>query len=762
MVVACAVVTCRNHNKNCDLSFFQFPQLGNARSTSEQEQLKKMRLAMWRKASGYRKSMHPSVRICGRHFVSGRPAKLDEPGSIDWVPTLHLPEQPPSRRHGADAEVLAAEKEKAEIILGQQKTICSIKNCSNNKSPSKKTKIYSFPKLDTTNYVRRVLSEKRLLLWCQMVNRRTQWDKLCSLHFVSGTMADLTDVENVDWIPTVNVNKKARFTDHVAYFNLYNLISLVKESDSTGKCVTIDTCNKPQQDAKFVANTISSTVSKPMKEPVPIAPRCEERASGADLQIPIAPKISVRMRCILCLASTALRPLNEDHRKAIDLLFKNKLQVDSKLICTTCSKAVLDFFIFYNKVLDSQQKAKLGKGKSVVKVDQVRPLKRVSPADGEQASVAPEAKKPRSTNEKATVMHKFRCKICYVTFTSEKGLTDHLCSAHKVKISCKLCKNSFSPDDFKDHKADCFAQNKAQRKPQRATAVPATATTPSAASKPKVKPTVPTIIVLPKPNEKHSCYICKEFYTPSEMTAHVKTHINTVPKHDPTKDFVTCKQCNKAFRKQNMSRHLESHERHRNQMSQLVTEDESKEQTVCDKCGKLLGRFGLEAHRATTCGDVEVSSCDSHLIKGHVNKVHWMVLVKCRFCPNEYTSKDLATNHERRSHREAWEEKNREGVKRFDLDRDQSDAMLSIQTNTNEEQDSETCPVGLNVHGAKSHIEAHVRKSHSSDYLSIAMSDSIVNCGEDVVEDFSAAEDFDAAQYISTVLGSSTPEADAI
>lgn len=139
-----------------------------------------------------------------------------------------------------------------------------------------------------------------------------------------------------------------------------------------------------------------------------------------------------------------------------------------------------------------------------------------------------------------------------------------------------------------------------------------------------------------------------------------------------------------------------------------------------------------------------------------------MVLVKCRFCPNEYTSKDLATNHERRSHREAWEEKNREGVKRFDLDRDQSDAMLSIQTNTNEEQDSETCPVGFNVHGAKSHIEAHVRKSHSSDYLSIAMSDSIVSCGEDVVENFSAAEDFDAAQYISTVLGSSTPEADAI
>lgn len=35
------------------------------------------------------------------------------------------------------------------------------------------------------------------------------------------------------------------------------------------------------------------------------------------------PKISVGLKCILCLASTALKPLNKESRKDIDLLFKN-------------------------------------------------------------------------------------------------------------------------------------------------------------------------------------------------------------------------------------------------------------------------------------------------------------------------------------------------------------------------------------------------------------------------------------------------------
>ncbi|XP_001656327.2 uncharacterized protein LOC5577225 [Aedes aegypti] len=807
MVISCAVKTCRNHNKNCDLSFFTFPQLGQARSTKEQEKLISMRLAMWRKASGYQKLMNRSARICAKHFVSGKPAKLDEPGSIDWVPSLHLPEQPSSKIQGADADVVAAEKKKADEIL-KHKTICSIKNCTSNKAPSWKTKIYPFPKLDTSNYVRRVLSEKRLLIWCQMLDQSTQWDKvelcklqLCSLHFASGTMAELTDVENVDWIPTVNMVKKIQFHDHVSFFDLYNLISLVKDTATTGNCVTIDTYSAPQRytNAASTIDLAEPTVPEPPKLP--------------------GPKISVGLKCILCLASTALKPLNKESRKDIDLLFKNKLQVESELICAMCSRSVYEFSTFYEKVLASQEKATRGKVRTIIRMDQGKSQKRAAPGE---ISSEPAEKKIRSAKEKGVklfnvlVSNEFQCKLCFVTLATKKGLNDHLYLAHKVKINCKLCKESYSPEGYTSHKADCLARIKAKRQAQKAASA-------AVASTSIVKPTVVTAVVIPPDtSEKHSCYICKEFYTPSEMIAHVKSHgIDTVPKQDAMKDYEACKQCNKAVRKQNMSRHMEAHESHRNQMRKLIKEQEEKqrfqcsicllefrtmalmekhkekhklvtmedkiecpdcnkvmtakyfkyhvmmvhnnEQIPCDKCGKLFSRFGLKAHRATTCSDDGMVACEhcgktmrAHLLKGHISKVHSTKTAKCRFCPKEYTSREYATSHERWSHRKEWEEKKREGVKRLDLDREQLEEVLGIKANSNEEEDSATCPVCLNIHGTKSYIEAHVRKSHFSEYMSMVMGGVIVSSGDN------AAEDFDAAQYISEVLGSSNTETDAM
>lgn len=103
MAISCAVKTCRNHNKNCDLSFYTFP-LPRKYSTKEHEKILAMRLSMWRKASGYTKPITRSVRICGKHFVSGKPSKFDEPSNVDWVPSLYLPEQPSSAVHEVEAE----------------------------------------------------------------------------------------------------------------------------------------------------------------------------------------------------------------------------------------------------------------------------------------------------------------------------------------------------------------------------------------------------------------------------------------------------------------------------------------------------------------------------------------------------------------------------------------------------------------------------------------------------------------------------------
>ncbi|XP_065075816.1 zinc finger protein 585A-like isoform X2 [Ochlerotatus camptorhynchus] len=790
MVISCAVKTCRNHNKNCDLSFYTFP-LPRKYSTKEHEKLLAMRLAMWRKASGYTKPVNRSVRICGKHFVGGKPTNFDEPANVDWVPSLHLPEQPPSAVQGAEVEA-AGEISRPEQEKHPQ-TICSMKYCRSNDRPSWKTKIFPFPMLDTTNYVRRVLSEKRLLIWLQLLDQSTSWDKvdicklqLCSLHFATGTMAELTDVENVDWIPTVNMTKRVCFADHVAHFDLYNLISLVNDSRMTQNCMTIDDFSLPQASAAENAK-----LAEKAAEPV---------------TFPGRPKVFVGLKCILCLATAMLKPLKPEHRQAIEILFKDKLRVESELICANCSKSVCDFFTFYKTILNNQEKATVRKLKNVFPVPQ-NFQKRLAPAP---LTSAPVEKKMRSADEKGVKLfellttNEFQCKLCKITLATRSVLNDHLFLAHKVKISCKLCKKSFSPEGYTKHKAECLAKIKARRQ---ANKVATDGAVPSNANV-----TTPKQVTPPPSNKKHSCYICKEFYTPGEMIAHVKTHgIDTGIKQDVMKDYEICRLCQKAIQKKNMERHMEAHESQRNQLKKLIQEQQEKQRfqcsecllefrTIaqmekhktkhklvnqddriecpdcgrvmtakyfkfhvqlvhdndllpCEKCGKQFSRAALKKHRSTTCGDDGMVTCEhcgktmrEYLLKGHVSKVHSTTTVKCSFCSKEFDSKEYASSHERWSHREEWDKRKREGVKRLDLDREQLEEALGIKTNPNEDEDSSTCPVCFNFHGTKSGVEQHVKKAHYTEYMSMVMGGIIVSSGEDALEDFNPEE------YISEVL----------
>lgn len=132
-------------------------------------------------------------------------------------------------------------------------------------------------------------------------------------------MADLTDVESIDWIPTVNMNRRVRFSDHVgelreldeifdftdclfvAHFDLYNLISLVKDSRMTQNCMIIDDFSLPQANAAENAK-----LAEKAAEPV---------------TIPSRPKVAVGLKCILCLSTSMLKPLKSEHRQAIEALF---------------------------------------------------------------------------------------------------------------------------------------------------------------------------------------------------------------------------------------------------------------------------------------------------------------------------------------------------------------------------------------------------------------------------------------------------------
>lgn len=150
--------------------------------------------------------------------------------------------------------------------------------------------------------------------------------------------------------------------------------------------------------------------------------------------------------------------------------FIQKLRVESELICANCSKSVCDFHTFYKRVLLSQEKATVRKLKNVFTVPQstprriapapqpsapiettvvpvdplAKPLKRIAPAP--PPSAAPVEKKMRTADEKGGKLfvllttNEFQCKLCRATLASKSVLNDHLFLAHKVKISCKLCK----------------------------------------------------------------------------------------------------------------------------------------------------------------------------------------------------------------------------------------------------------------------------------------------------------------------------------
>lgn len=72
----CCIKGCPNVRTTSELSFFKFPDYPEDRVHS------------WILASGH-KGAKKSWKICGAHFVLGKPSPNSE--HVDYVPTLHLP-----------------------------------------------------------------------------------------------------------------------------------------------------------------------------------------------------------------------------------------------------------------------------------------------------------------------------------------------------------------------------------------------------------------------------------------------------------------------------------------------------------------------------------------------------------------------------------------------------------------------------------------------------------------------------------------------
>ena len=95
MVISCGVVGCGNNQSNCIYGFFKLPSI--RRTSEDEEKLSHQRRTRWlalinRKnlTNAQLSEKNLTLRVCGKHFISGRPSQLFESANPDWAPTLHL------------------------------------------------------------------------------------------------------------------------------------------------------------------------------------------------------------------------------------------------------------------------------------------------------------------------------------------------------------------------------------------------------------------------------------------------------------------------------------------------------------------------------------------------------------------------------------------------------------------------------------------------------------------------------------------------
>ena len=115
-MVHCIIVGCSNNSrKNKDLGFFRIPSSVNRGGEEEAEELCRERRERWISAISRNvswKGVLKNERVCGKHFVSGRPAAGWDKHNVDWVPSLNLGKVQYGNKENQDAVEARAQQAK--------------------------------------------------------------------------------------------------------------------------------------------------------------------------------------------------------------------------------------------------------------------------------------------------------------------------------------------------------------------------------------------------------------------------------------------------------------------------------------------------------------------------------------------------------------------------------------------------------------------------------------------------------------------------
>lgn len=145
-------------------------------------------------------------------------------------------------------------------------------------------------------------------------------------------MAQLTDVQNIDWIPTRVLSRSVDFTDHVgkiaiclftmvtntltpsnvlfsAHFDLHNIASLALEDAG---CYT-------EQEEEVMPADEDDSMDQSEQRKVAAAKTTLKQSRPSQPK----PQVTVGFKCILCLGNAALKPLTPVDQVALDEFFKD-------------------------------------------------------------------------------------------------------------------------------------------------------------------------------------------------------------------------------------------------------------------------------------------------------------------------------------------------------------------------------------------------------------------------------------------------------
>ncbi|XP_018563730.1 uncharacterized protein LOC108905382 isoform X2 [Anoplophora glabripennis] len=134
MPTKCSVNGCENYYSK-GVPFFDVPSPIKYKFCSKKAELSKKRRKLWLDAMGLTNDSSDVLRICSKHFITGKPAALEKTRDDDWIPTLQMKSR--SSIHRKTRSDNGKQRESSNSYPSKKNTLTSKHNISTAKSSRK-------------------------------------------------------------------------------------------------------------------------------------------------------------------------------------------------------------------------------------------------------------------------------------------------------------------------------------------------------------------------------------------------------------------------------------------------------------------------------------------------------------------------------------------------------------------------------------------------------------------------------------------------